>query len=359
MAAESFIITELEGSRRSVVLSDRALPYKPLEAPGEQLVVQKWYPGSRVATLQVLGPREGDWEIKGTWKTIFLAAKGMVRLTGFGDIPNTDGRITAEDLVEVFHRLRIAGNTLEVSWGPEVRRGILERFKPGYQVIQDIEWTASFKWSQRGSNAPARASFALDTTATVRRSLDDLDLTAAEMPATILPGPATTIRDRLNAVRSSGVALTESLASAQAAAFTTIADVQDIQALAERTVQAAEALRSGELSDLPYVELLALDDVSSAVAVETWRRDMGARTRDVQAASMESAGAVEKRLTPGAEQTYTVRENESLRRLALRFYGSADDWTLIADANNLVGSDVPVGTRLVIPRSSGQGVTAR
>lgn len=359
MPPESFTITELTGSRRSIVLSDRALPYRPLEVDGEQAVVQRWYPGQPVATLQVLGPREGDWEIKGTWKTRFLAAKGMVDLRGFDDIDNTGGLITAEDLVEVFDRVRRAGNDLEVTWGPEVRRGILKRFKPGWLRTEDVEWSCGFVWSQKGSRPAARASFALDTTASVRRALDDLDFTAAEMPAVILPGPATTIRGRLDAVRNAGVALTESLASAQAAAFTTIADVQDIQTLAERTVQAAEALRSGELSDLPYVELLALDDVGSAIAVETWRRDMGAQSRNVQAKAMESSAAVEKRTTPGAIQTYTVRENESLRRLALRFYGSADDWTIIADANNLVGSDVAVGTRIVIPRASGQGVTSR
>ena len=53
-------------------------------------------------------------------------------------------------------------------------------------------------------------------------------------------------------------------------------------------------------------------------------------------------------------ETYTVREGENLRHIALRLYGDQDRWTEIYDANrDLVGDDpnnLWVGLSLTIPQ---------
>lgn len=48
-------------------------------------------------------------------------------------------------------------------------------------------------------------------------------------------------------------------------------------------------------------------------------------------------------------QTYTVKEGDTLVSIAREFYGEADKYTLIAEANNLEGSTLTVGQELVIP----------
>lgn len=359
MTAEAFVITELTGPQREVRLFDRALPYQKLAAPRTQRHVKHDYVGSKVATLQVLGPSVGDWDIHGTWKTRYLAAKHSVELSGFGDVANDGGRITAEDLVEVFKRILNAGQTVEVRWGPEIRRGIMTGFVPTYDRVEDIEWKVEFAWSQDGEGQTRRASVSLDTTSAMTRALDELDLVSADMPATILPDQATGLLARLGAVREAGAAFTAKLAEVQASTTTAIAEVQNVQTLAERVVQAGEALRTGELSDLPYYNLLPVDDVAQALAAEVWRRDTAAATRKVQSEARRSSAAVTERSVPGALAVITLTENTSLRSLATRFYDSADAWTVIADANNLTGSIAPAGTRLTIPRPSGQGVVSR
>lgn len=359
MPSESLVITELTGSRRSIRLSDRALPYQGLSAPTRQRVVQRWYPGSRVATLQLLGPEVGDWELKGMWKTRFLSAAPMVQLDGWPNVDNTGGLVAAEDLVQVFHELCEAANTLQVQWGPETRIGVLEDFDPDYDRTEDIRWRMAFKWSQRGKAAAARASAPSDPVAEVRRALDALDFTVAEMPASVLPTESKSVLDRVDAVRAAGTALTEKLASIQLAATSTVADVQSVRVLAGRTVAAAQALRAGNLSDLPYVQLLPLDALSEVFSVEVWRRDLGASSRDVQAASAQSAATAAQQGSPGAQRVVTARQGETLRRIALRELGDADAWTQIADDNNIVGSDVAPGTRLVIRRPPAQVSTTR
>jgi hypothetical protein len=46
----------------------------------------------------------------------------------------------------------------------------------------------------------------------------------------------------------------------------------------------------------------------------------------------------------------------TLRKLALEYYGSADDWATIADANGLTSSEVAPGTMLLIPQKSSPGI---
>lgn len=363
MAAEAFIITELTGPQREVRLFDRALPYQKLAFGRAQRHVKREYAGSRVATIQILGPTLADVDPQGTWKTRYLATKHSVELSGFPDIDNTAGRITAEDLCEVMKRISDAGQTVEVRWGPEVRRGILAEFTPTYGDptggVEDIGWRMSFVWSQEGEAPTRRASVALDTTSSMRRSLDDLDLVAAEMPTSILPEQASELQAKIGEVRAAGAAFTEALASVQATTTSTISDVQNVQTLAERVAQAGEALRTGNLSDVPYYNLTPVDDVTAALEVEVWRRDTVSATRKVQAEARRSSAAVADRTVPGALAIVTLTENTSLRSLALRYYNNADAWTVIADANGLTGSVALAGMRLVIPRPSGQGVVSR
>lgn len=359
MPAEAFIITELTGPQREVRLFDRALPYQGLAFGRQQRVVKREYAGSRVATLQVMGVSLLDVEPNGKWKTRYLAAEHSVELVGFPDIENVAGRITAENLILAITRISDAGQTVEVRWGPEVRRGVLHEFIATYDRVEDVEWRMTFIWSQDGEAPARRAAVALDTTSAMRRALDDLDLVASEMPTTLLPDQADDLQAKIAEVRAAGAAFTERLATIQAETFAAISDVQNAQMLAERVANAAEALRTGSLSDLPYFQLLPFDDVAMVVEAEVWRRDTAAASRKVSAEARRSSSSVAERNLPGALAVVTVTENTSLRSLALKYYSIADAWTFIADANGLVGSSAPAGSRIIIPRPSGQGVTFR
>jgi hypothetical protein len=352
MPAESFIIRELTGTQREVCLNDNALPYRPVEYDGEQAHVQTWYPGNPVATIQVLGPREGPMTITGMWKTSKLV--GAVKLTGFPDIPNEGDTVTAEDLVSVFNRIRIAGNQVEVRWASEVRRGLLHRFKPNYHRIEDIEWSMDFVWSQRGSLPAMRAARVENPAQTTTAASNKLADAAAAEPPGLVEAARDRVRAGVDAMRQGVATFAATVAQIQSTANVVSARFQQAQAIASEVADAGRALRRGAI-DLPYTEMLPIDDVVAMLKTENWRRNVGAETRRTQAATLRGRDAIAARSVPGFLAVVTLRQNQTLRHVALEYYGTADAWTAIADANGLVGSMQPVGTVVRVPRAPAAG----
>lgn len=359
MPAFEFRISEIVGSRREIVLRNRALPYRPFEFPAEQHYQQRWYPGNPVATVQALGPREGDLTIEGMWKSRYVF--GDADLIGFDEIvdganaravdfPTLDLPIIfAEDLVEAMTRIRIAANTVRVSWGPEVRLGLLAKFTPRYQRIEDIEWSATFVWTQRGERQAPRASAATDPTADLLEAVNAVDDTVAAAPLELLDNEASAIQSNADDLRKSSVSLTTLLSDVQESATIGVQQIQAIGSVVSRVIQAGNALRGQ--ADFPYVDLLPLDTVNIVTETEVWKRALSRDTTRVQASAVRAQERAREQAAPGVQRVVEVRENESLRTLALRFLGSADAWTVIADANDLVSSSVAPGTQVVIPRA--------
>jgi len=352
MPAESFIIRELTGSQREVRLNNRALPYRPVNYPGQQHYRKKWYPGNPVATLQVLGPREGDVEIKGAWKSRYLP--GDVDLVGFDDIPNDrsddEGFLSAENMAQVFTRLRIAGNALEVRWGQEVRRGILASFDPGYLRAEDVEWMAVFTWSSRGEAGPFRASAPVQPLTTLETANEGFELAIADEPETILARAAEVIETAVEEMRDGIVTTVDVIREIQNTTNDVQSRFQQFDSAARQVIDAGNALKRGTL-DLPYQEMTPFDDIASVFQMEIFKRNLGADGGAVQSAELEARVALTGRVEPGVITEVTVRQGQTLRDIAFRFYGDVDSWPIIADANSLVSPIVEPGLVLVIPRA--------
>jgi hypothetical protein len=359
MASEPLILRELTGSQRIVELLDRALPYWSVGFEVQQHVQQKWYPGNAVATIQVFGPREQPVEFRGMWKTRFIDAVKSCVLIGFDDIPNVGGRITAENLVEVFYRLARSGNDMELRWGLEVRRGVLRVFRPDYDRGQDIGWTATFLPAQKGARPKLRAAREADPLPPLRSTLNDLELTAAAEPPGLLATVSSDIADAVDTVRITMTDLADGVAGIQNTAQVATAQAQNVQTLVQRAMSALEALTSGNIGDLPYVQLLPVDNLVSVIPVENWRRDMAQKARACGVSAQKAGDDVAQRATPGALTVVTMKQGQTLRTLALVYLGDSDAWPVIGDANGYTSAIVPVGARVVIPRppQPGQGTS--
>lgn len=354
MAEDAFSIVELTGALREVHLFDRALPYQGLKTPSAQRYVSHWYPGNKVATIQVLGPTVGDWKVEGMWKSRFLLAERSVDLRGFEDIENTNFTVAAEDLIVAIERIIEAGQQVEVSWGAQVRRGLLVEFEPDWDRREDVRWSMTFTWAQRGADQPRRATAAVDRSSAVKQAMDELDAVLTDQPAAITSRK--TLGSLVADARSANLAFLVALQRAQRSTLTTVAEIQGVQAAGERVVQAMQAICRGQIADLPYYESTPLDDLATVLEVEIWNRGVTHSARHVAAETRRTTRGLDERTEPGVIAVVTITDGVSLRHLARRYLGSADAWPLIADANNLVSAIVPVGTRVRIPRPPEQGV---
>ncbi len=343
-------IEETSGARRIVVLTGRALPYRGAAWGGSQRHKLSWYAGNPKGTLQVLGPQESPTNLQGTWKSRFLGSEsGAVFVAGFDEVTNAQG------LVEVFDELRRAGNALRVQWGRQVREGILSEFEPSYITIEDVRWTCAFTWFGREGVEAPRASAAEQPESELRRDQNAVDDQAAFEPATVTEEYSEARRTGLSAVRSATTQLFDRSREIRSQAQDLVPAVTGFQAAAE-TLRTAIGSEVQALVERPYTEAQGDDGVLAVLELDTWRRGLGRRLDALRARGLSEALSFRGQAVPPPLARLGVPAGISLRTLALRYYGSADDWTLIADANGLSASVLTAPTVLEIPAPRGAPV---
>lgn len=352
MAGESILIRELTGSQRSVVLRDRALPHRPVAFPREQIVKKTRYQGNPVATVQVLGPEHGPLEMAGCWKARYIAA--AVSLWGFDDLWSEGDAVTPEIMVLAFDRLLAGGNLLEVSWGPEVRRGVLSRFEPSYQRVEDVDWSVTFTWTQAGSAEAPRATAAPDTQSDSEAALSGLEDTMARIPTSILPNVTTALLALETVAREAMLTLMGGVAAVSGIPSVGLDQFQRIASSASAVAEACGALATATV-DASIETLVADGPVAGAVAAQCWAMDAGAAALVLAVVAIGARESVRGRVVSDYLAVVILRRNQTLRTLALEYYGSADAWTTIADANGLTASNPPVGTLILIPARASAG----
>lgn len=354
---EPLTIEELTGSQRSVSLTDRALPYRPVAFPGEQRTEKTSYPGNPVSTIQVLGPDETAAELSGRWKDRFIGRGTMVELEGWTAIVPEGETPTVEQVVEIFHAIRRSGNLLEVRWGPEIRRGIMARFEPTWQRLDVCEWSVRFEWTQAGRSLPSPFTSATNETASassdVTSSLSDMNDVLAMMPQLTIPDVALQAIAFGASIAAAVVDMVDTIASISGVPAVTMDEFQGVASYTGDVVSQCSSLRQ-VLGDYPPPGIIPTDDVPSLLDGATWGRNMSAALVALAAAAVRAREAVRDRAVPDYLADVRLREGQTLRDVAREYYGAPDDWTVIADANGLIGSVHPPGTRVLVPRREGR-----
>lgn len=353
MSGEPLTITELSGSRRSVTLRNRAMPHRPVAWPRETVVKEQRYAGNPVKTVQVLGPDHRPLELRGAWKTKFVTQDAD--LTGFDDLWTEGDDVTAELLVAVFDRLHTASNLLEVTWASEVWRGVMTKFEPSYARVEDIEWSCSFTWTQRGEMTAPLASPFTDSQGENNTALSALEDAMADVPPfAILPAMLNPLDAGLILAREAMLSLSAGLAAVSGVPEIGSEQFQAVASAAEAAATACRDMAALAL-DSSIESFIATDDVATVLSAQTWARDVGNAASAMAAAAIESREAIRSRVVDGYLAVVVLRQGQTLRSLALEWYGSSDAWTTIADANGLTTSNPPAGLIILIPRRARAG----
>jgi len=344
-AAPSLTIRELTGRKRSIQLSQRALPLRAdgIEFGGETRRKTTWYMGNPVATQQVLGPKLDNTTVNGVWNDLFI--RGTTTVDGF----DQKDVFYARDLVKYFRDMQTAGQELEVSWGPESRRGLLVRFTPRYERLQDILWEMEFEW-RAATSSPVKF---VSVPEPLRPSaFTELMNKVSEVYAL---GPENVFPD-VNAILVSSIAdlrrevskifgilrTTQKIASVPAevvGAFSTAVASIRLELLSEMT----------RLAETPVNNVTTYKNATNTLESETWRRDMSAALDQILGFAAQVEETLKERSEPAPNQTFTAGTQTTLYAISLEFYDTPDFAVFLREANFLESMDVPVGTTVLIP----------
>lgn len=369
------VIEEKDPYGRRYTLRGRAMPYRGVSWGGSQHFKRQDYPGNPVATMQVLGSRESQQtKLNGTWKNKYIA--GTVRIDDKGDglsvidLPRLDDPDTAEQAIQLFHRIRRRGKILRVSWGGEVRIGLLAEFTATYDRLQDAEWEMTFEWLAKDDDVALLAAESPPLPST------GFDLFKAIAKALAIVQAAVDLSRSFQATLVNFIKELGETVNAFVDAFGEIASLATLparllgalKAAAQSVLDNIESIRSSftrrKPSSLEAPARLQLttgsQDVTSprksSRSGATQKADAVRKIADLDNALVELRDYVvdvvassENRYEPPATRQVTARAGETAFQIAAREYGSPDFANYVLVANNLVNARLPAGTVLKIP----------
>lgn len=352
----AFVVEILEGPSAgvSVNLLGRELPYRSAEGGSisygrTQRSQLTWYPGSRVASQQVIGPILEPTTINGIWKERYLSEDQPITLT------------------EAFEELCSSGVQVRVSWQTITRLGIIKSFRwqPGAATggLTDISWECTFEWNAEpgrsairvnGATSPLREQVALAANRILTfRALVELFVSRVDNFVGLPNQPFAPSAASLARIDEENQVLLNALAS------TAVAAGEQANFSAELALGALSAAEGAQDNAAETVEVIL--GYSPAITASSDRLDVILNQAidrydvlDGSTTTLREMFSLRRELEPLVDpETFTVvaaQPGVDLRVYARQFYGNSDDWVRIARFNGIEGSTTPDGLgELIIP----------
>ena len=368
----SVVIQELTGDKRTITLSGRALPYKPIVFAGQHRIEEIETAGFSSTGQQPTGAKELPSTWKGAWKTRHLGDRDeryaqvdggtSEIIDGIEAISVSSNQVgSAAELAELIDDVRRKGQLLRVSWLHLVRIGRLSTFTQEWQTAHDVDWQMEFKWTGKDETAPAatssesnlssitqqvsKAYMDLERATEMDAIGDDLDPTAADMIDAGVGRIWRGVQDIEGAITARVSAVTDPIDSLRHAmvSMTALRDEAELfQAELGARVAPSYILVTDpfDLSGVPAGRALA-----AAVS-----RQLGIRSaRAMKHRAARQRHAALKALDANLLAVVLCKEEQDLRVLARIYYGNVEDWHIIRAFNGFAGSIVPLGTVVLIP----------
>ena len=355
----------------SLVLTGRALPYRPVTLEGTQELEVVWYPGFANATAQALGPHEEKTTIKGFWKDRFLQTVDIG--TAPAQFKGLDVNSAAE-LIEAADSFRRLGYQVQVTWQNVQRIGFITRLSQSWHTEHDCEWEIEFTWTGRQeqtikSNPPPVQNYT--------------DYANRLTTALLESGAYQSITAGLNTLNSAVAtvnSVTQDFGTAISLALGQIANAtQALVNLSQNVATAAQlgagavSQATGLLSGLPRSYTIIADALdrnestiksgyaqsalyatggntfaSQFVADAQFSQTTNTLRRLAQETTelAQQSQAVEN---PAPDFIYVAGQDDDLRRVATLYYGDPAAWIRLAEYNGLSSSLLTPGQQVNVP----------
>lgn len=332
-----------------IKLVGRAGPFRGVTEEVAQRIHTTWNPGNPVATQQAIGSMIPNSTINGEWNDRYLG----------------DGQSAA--LRDLFKLVTTRGLSVEVTWGdalsgtlaapnlsgnPTIRVGMIKRFKPVIDRIQDIVWEMEFEWRSEGevSANQISATSQMNPREGFANVVSDIDLATSGWTA-VQNGPQ--LKDIglpqgvLDGMDQAFQALDSSIDAIQTASGAVVSAVIIPAAAAQQMIGACkngiDAL-TNMISTVLTINLLAVEVRDSALDIIRIRSNFFTVLAQCDAATEtchDAAIGMQVNVVPDIIAEVRAPAGTDLRDLAAQYYGDPDLWWLIANANDIDGSAVP------------------
>jgi hypothetical protein len=350
---EGFRFEELGGNKDKVILAGSYMPKEKFTFGGEQKITKEFYPGNSEPSLHILGSQEED---------VIITGRFYDKRYPVGQ--DFDGMATK--MQQLIDDIRRGGQILKITLGEWKRYGILTKCSFDMKRLGDIEYSITF--SILGLSLPKNYRF-LDESQTMPYAINrDLIAKAAlyqigytsipeTMPASIGDMFKELINDLASAIKlvtdtvDAILSVVEDIASAVNRLLGLVRYAMNvIQAIKTRLGKLTFAIgqsltygtrAAGTLPNPIMATQQAAAFISGAIS--------GANTLAAMLAEMRERFRAMARTVP--DRRHRVIDGDTLQRLAVKFYGNADEWRHIYDHNKLTTTDLTVGAILEIPKA--------
>jgi LysM repeat protein len=396
---EGFLIEEIlpddPTGGEEVRLVGKMMPHQPFSWGGEQKLVKEYYPGNPEPTVQVMGAREGNLKINGRFYAKYYPA---------ADVESDEASLRGipSAMRDLINGIRQRGSLVHLQLGEWERWGFIERADFKEKTIADIEYEIEFFII--GDSAPSECKLAQDEVSLPLDLNIDLISAALELEALQLEPFEGMDQDLFGALNS---ALGE---VANAVALVT-AFVDTVFSVADNAVKFANKaiglVKYAQATIAKYkFKVGALQAYNGAYGLgASWNETVNAKQAKFYAKCLNAtakspaitpaqkaaaaAGIAKYAKTPSTAQAaaakakspsldeillamkkkfealaqykplarHVVKTGDTLQKISVKFYGTADNWKKIADHNKLKVSNVGkigtaigcIGTTLEIP----------
>ena len=372
--ATSLKIFELSGEYQ-VILTDRALPYRPVTFTGKQRAEFTWYPGSPVATAQMLGPEEQAFTLKGFWKERFIAVPLSPAVIAASDVFGTVG---VQSLVGVFDTMRRRGQLCQFTWDSIERVGYITSFTQTWHNRYDCEWELEFTPISQGEQQVPQVINPMPDVGSAAAAWQDgaynlnrafgISVGASEPPpysladtiAATLNVLDDTVLEYSNAVTGAVQNVTQQVLAGPDALNRIIALGEGMKRSTAQTLTSVVEQADGSLFPLLNVDQPDDINLSTATTAAVYKYTVRAAVLALRNAAIEQQEEYGEALDPQLLQTFIAPKDIDLRDVSTQFYGEPNQWRVLMLFNRLDTSRVAAGTLLFIPQlgSSGVGITA-
>lgn len=351
----AFTIREIAGAKRTLRLSGRALPFRPLSLTGGQRHDITWQPGNPKANMQIFGADEKPTTIRGFWHEPYIVDAGEQTAPA-----QLDGEpvTSVKDLADVVDDIRRKGSAVEVLWLHEKREGLIAEFKKDWHDLYDLEWEVQFVWTSHGdeSTTIALSSYqanASDMASRFGTKADDVSDNSAQF----LVAPPQYGDGVLNAVDRFTAVATE-LAEASTKAADGVLDAPDSAKRIATSFEAASIAAKNLITSIyAFPDRVALNvaDIASipvgqAIATSLQNRDLVRAARESRHEAARNRELLLREVDPELLSTFVARENADLRDVSTRFYGQPGEWRNLMTYNALSSSRLRGGQVVFVPR---------